>query len=87
MGGFDGHSLDAPGVGTPTDAVYVDAVGNVGIGVNRNPIETLESKISFTLSQYKNSIKIKELDGSAWINELKNILEMFLSEFIRNLTN
>lgn len=52
-----------------------------------NPLETLESKISFILNHYKNSIKIKELDGSAWINDLKNVLEMFLSEFIRNLSN
>ncbi|MHA2009904.1 MAG: hypothetical protein ACW980_21535 [Promethearchaeota archaeon] len=58
------------------------------------PLETLESKISIILSQYKNANKNKEfknanknkeLDGSAWINELKNVLEMFLSEFIKNL--
>ena len=49
------------------------------------PLETLESKISIILTQYKNSIKIKDLDGSAWIIELKNVLESFLSEFIKNL--
>jgi hypothetical protein len=52
-----------------------------------NPIETLETKISIILSNYKNSVKIKELDGSAWINELKNVLETFLSEFFKDLSN
>ncbi|MFX1311845.1 MAG: hypothetical protein ACFFHD_04410 [Promethearchaeota archaeon] len=50
-----------------------------------NPLGTLENKISMVLAQYKNTIKIKELDGFAWINDLKNVLEMFLSEFIKNL--
>lgn len=49
------------------------------------PIEALESKISIILTQYKNSIRIKDLDGSAWINDLKNGLETFLSEFIKSL--
>ncbi|MFW9895260.1 MAG: hypothetical protein ACFFD7_05595 [Candidatus Thorarchaeota archaeon] len=52
-----------------------------------NPIEILESKISIIISNFKNSIKIKELDGSAWINDLKNVLEIFLREFIRSLIN
>ncbi len=52
-----------------------------------NPKEPIESQISIILSRYKNSIKIRELDGSAWINELKDVLEKFLSEFFKNLSN
>ncbi len=50
-----------------------------------NPKERLESEISIVLNQNTNSFKTKELDGSAWINDLKNSLEAFLGEFIKNL--
>ncbi len=54
---------------------------------NIKTIETLKSDIFSTLSQYKSSNKIKKLDGSAWIKDLKNILEHFLNEFLKTLFN
>ena len=49
------------------------------------PLETLEFQLSNFLNQYESSIKEKDLDGSAWTNDLKIMLGTFLSEFINNL--
>ena len=37
------------------------------------------------MKEYENKIRIKELDGLAWINDLKPVLKIFVVEYIDKL--
>jgi hypothetical protein len=64
-GSGDGHSLDADD-GDPVDAVYVDSLGNVGVGVTspRNKLVVGPDDIGLSYAQFANSTTgYNQVDG------------------------
>jgi hypothetical protein len=49
------------------------------------PIEKLKKLILNTIDEFRSIHKIKELDGSAWVYDLKPVLKEFLINFFDNL--
>ena len=50
-----------------------------------NSLEYLQNQISDVMKEYEKKIRIKELDGLAWINDLKPVLKIFVVEYIDKL--
>jgi hypothetical protein len=67
-GSGDGHSLDAAD-GTPTDAVYVDNNGNVGIGTT-SPGAKLDVNGDIVSNGYRKKIGSSQIDPKRYINIL-----------------
>ena len=50
-----------------------------------NSLEYLKNQISDVMKEYEKKNRIKELDGLAWINDLKPVLKIFVVEYINKL--
>ncbi len=52
---------------------------------NQRTINSLKSSISELLTKFRAMVQTKELDGTAWVNDLKPVLKDFVTQFINNL--
>ncbi len=72
------------------DLLAINLAENVNSGLtekykNLNPVSALENLIKNTLVKFREINKIKTLDGSAWISDLKPVLKKFVINFTDNL--
>ncbi len=72
------------------DLLAINLAENLNSGLtekykNLNPVHAIESLIQDALVQFRVINKIKTLDGSAWINDLKPVLKKFVIHFADNL--